>query len=85
MQDRLYETMPENIAAQLLAKIGFIDQSMRTIFTKLWVQMSGDLQGFVTLNNLRMFVLAVLGVHIQNGPHVDRQELTQVAIGKINR
>jgi len=56
--------MPENIAAQLLAKIGFIDQSMRTIFTKLWVQMSGDLQGFVTLNNLRMFVLAVLGVHI---------------------
>lgn len=64
VQDRLYETMPENIAAQLLAKIGFIDQSMRTIFTKLWVQMSGDLQGFVTLNNLRMFVLAVLGVHI---------------------
>ena len=47
--------------------------------------MSGPLKGTVTLNNTRIFMAAILGILMENAPHVDRKHLKPVSIGMINK
>jgi hypothetical protein len=47
--------------------------------------MSGPVQGMVTLNNMRIFVVAILGVLIEYPPKTDRRSLKPATLGQINK
>ena len=68
----------------LLKKVGFIESDQDPLFKKLWYYMSGTIQNCVTLNNARMFLLAILGVLVENGPQIDRATLTPINLGTVN-
>ena len=67
-----------------MIKLGLID-GKGGMFQKFWHYMSGPVQGMVTLNNVRIFVVAVLGVLIEYPPKTDRKNLKPATLGQINK
>jgi len=73
------ETMDKNTIKEMLLRLGFIDvhfiqkieteveASTKNLLLEIWANLGGNSSGHVTLNNLRIFLLAVCGTFAEPG------------------
>lgn len=85
--------MDKKIFLQVLLRLGFIDTkymqeieeeeksenlATESLVSKIWKNLAGEAKGHVTLNNVRIFLLAVMGTFTDPGIPREKQNLQKV-------
>ena len=76
-QDQQYEMINYLIFKEFLSKLGFINETLlvqnnahsqsSNLISDLWNCLSLQGRETITLNNFRVFLLAIMGIHLDNG------------------
>lgn len=87
------ETLNYLVYKEFLVKLGFISErylaspeqdnetndTERNIVFDLWKHLGGQLKNHVTLNNFRIFLLAIMGTFVEPGLNREEQNLQKIA------
>lgn len=63
--------------------MGFIKEKVeqdQLSVNEIWKVLGGDARGHITLNNLRIFLLAIQNILIEHGPSISRENLKKLPI-----
>ena len=74
---------------EFLLKLGFVhdNEAESSLIFDIWQILGGDEKSLVTLNNVRIFLLAVMGSYVEPSIYKDEQQLHKLGedyIGSFN-
>eukprot|EP00347_Sterkiella_histriomuscorum_P021877 403332451 len=92
------ETLDYDIYLEFIANLGFLDLKYLVHYNKqipeddivreMWRSLGGQIKGHITLNNLRVFLLAIMGSHVESDLDKSKQQLIkyeELTYGEFNQ
>jgi hypothetical protein len=77
------ETLDLAMIKETLQRMGFVSEECaqdQLSLQEIWKVLGGEARGHVTLNNLRLFLLAVQNILVEHGPNIDRNNLQRLPV-----